>query len=95
MSNSEKHGMLVFDEISLKESISVNTNTLTYQGFEDFGNDVRYEKSDNKRNHGLFVWKLLSALSLLEYLQHMDMSKFFKISNTNYIIHLIFGTVLA
>jgi len=43
MSNSEKHGMLVFDEISLRESIRVNTNTLTYQGFEDFGSDVEYE----------------------------------------------------
>lgn len=51
MSNSEKHGM--FDEISLRESINVNTNTLTYQGFEDFGNDVEYNKTDKKCNHGL------------------------------------------
>jgi len=53
VSKSERLGMLVFDEISLKESISVNTNTLTYQGFEDFGNDVEYEKSDKKSNRGL------------------------------------------
>lgn len=30
MKEQENHGILVFDEISLRESIEVNTNYLTY-----------------------------------------------------------------
>jgi len=44
----------VFDEIFLRESISVNTRTLTYLGLEDFGED--FETRENKKaNHGLVL----------------------------------------
>lgn len=46
--------ILVFDEIFLRESISVNTRTLTYLGLEDFGEG--FETKENKKaNHGLVL----------------------------------------
>lgn len=54
---NEKQCILVFDEISLRESISVNTRTLTYSGLEDFGSG--FEASSNekpqKANHALVL----------------------------------------
>jgi len=44
--------ILVFDEIFLRESIHVNTRTLTYYGLDDFGNDFE-KKTHEKANHGL------------------------------------------
>jgi len=35
----QKHGLLIFDQISLRESISVNTTTLKYSGLIDFGDE--------------------------------------------------------
>ncbi|KAL5239381.1 hypothetical protein ACI65C_006791 [Semiaphis heraclei] len=35
----QKHGLLIFDEISLRESISVYTTTLKYSGLIDFGDE--------------------------------------------------------
>lgn len=32
--------MLVFDEIFLRESFNVNSQTLTYSGLEDFGSEI-------------------------------------------------------
>jgi len=58
--NFQKHGLLIFDEISLRESISVNSKTLSYTGLIDFGKDS--EELDNlptavdinsKATHGL------------------------------------------
>lgn len=56
----QRHGMLVFDEIFLRECISVNSQTLTYSGMEDFGGEVI--GSGLKANHGLvFVFQSLAA----------------------------------
>lgn len=56
----QRHCMLVFDEIFLRECISVNSQTLTYSGMEDFGGEVI--GSGLKANHGLvFVFQSLAA----------------------------------
>lgn len=65
----QKHGLLIFDEISLRECISVNTTTLTHSGLIDFG-DI--ENLDNipkskclkdKATHGLvFLFQPLADL---------------------------------
>lgn len=39
LNEKEKHGILLFDEIFLRESISVDTKSLTYLGLENFGNE--------------------------------------------------------
>lgn len=39
LSEKQKHGILAFDEIMLRESLGVNSNTLTYTGLENLGND--------------------------------------------------------
>jgi len=50
----QKKVILVFDEIFLRESISVNTRTLTYLGLEDFGKG--FESRENKKaNHALVL----------------------------------------
>lgn len=41
----QKHGLLLIDEISLWESISVNSSNLIYKGFVDFGEDGKKAKS--------------------------------------------------
>jgi len=46
----QRHSMLVFDEIFLRECISVNSQTLTYSGMENFGGEVI--GSGLKANHG-------------------------------------------
>ncbi|CAI6351322.1 unnamed protein product [Macrosiphum euphorbiae] len=60
--NFEKKGILLFDEISLREGLSVNTRELTYTGLEDFGEEIESKKdSDKKANHGLvFMWQSLA-----------------------------------
>jgi len=60
--NFEKKGVLLFDEISLRESLSVNTRELTYTGLEDFGEEIEYKKDSGKKaNHGLvFMWQSLA-----------------------------------
>ncbi|KMQ85335.1 hypothetical protein RF55_16184 [Lasius niger] len=52
----EKHGLLLIDEISLRESISVNSSNLTYKGLVDFGEDGKKAKSlDEKATSGLVL----------------------------------------
>jgi len=56
----QKFGMLVYDEIFLCESLSVNSQTLTYAGLEDFGGECN--PSDLKANHGLvFLFNSFTA----------------------------------
>lgn len=49
----QKYGMLVFDEIFLRESLSVNSQTLTYAGLENF--DGELNSTGRKANHGLVL----------------------------------------
>jgi len=46
--------ILIFDEIFLRESISVNTRTLTYIGLEDFGEGFETRPTE-KANHALVL----------------------------------------
>lgn len=56
----QKQGILVLDEVFLRESISVNSQTLTYIGLEDFGDELE-NKSSQKANHALvFMWQSLA-----------------------------------
>ncbi|CAH1712291.1 unnamed protein product [Aphis gossypii] len=50
----EKKVILVYDEIFLRENISVNSRTLTYHGLEDLGDDFE-NKSLEKANHALVL----------------------------------------
>lgn len=60
LNSIQKHGILVFDEISVRESISVNSQTLTYSGLEDFGGEIK--SSGLKANHCLvFIFQSLST----------------------------------
>lgn len=60
LKKEEKHGVLVFDEIFLRESLQVNSQTLTYSGLENFGKEI--ESSTLKANHGLvFLFQSLGA----------------------------------
>ena len=57
----EKHGILLLDEISLRESISVCSSTRTYQGLADFGDRVA-SHVDEKATHGLvLMYKAIAA----------------------------------
>ncbi|CAI6368522.1 unnamed protein product [Macrosiphum euphorbiae] len=50
----QRHGLLVFDEISTRESIAVNSANLTYTGLVDFGEEGEKGKTfSDKANHGL------------------------------------------
>jgi uracil DNA glycosylase len=54
----QKQGILVLDEVFLRESISVNSQT--YIGLEDFGDKLE-NKSSQKANHALvFMWQSLA-----------------------------------
>lgn len=62
LKDQEKHGILIFDEISLRECIEVNTNSLTYSGLEDFGKDADIQHYGEKANHGLvFMFQSLCS----------------------------------
>jgi len=64
LSEKQKHGVLAFDEIMLRESLGVNSNTLTYTGLENLGKDLSSDQAgiDMKANHGLvFVFQSLGA----------------------------------
>lgn len=52
----ERHGVILFDEISTRESISVDSKNLTYKGLIDFGDDG-FQSTDitDKANHGLVL----------------------------------------
>jgi len=49
LSKEQRHGMLIYDGIILRESIDVDSKTLTYSGIENF------ETSGLKANHGLVI----------------------------------------
>jgi len=55
----QKNGIILLDEISLRESISVNSRTLTYTGLEDCGEEIETkQKSNLKANNALvFMWQ--------------------------------------
>lgn len=55
-SDIQKHGILLLDEISVRESVSVRSKTLTYCGLIDFGVDG-YQASnlDEKADHALVI----------------------------------------
>lgn len=60
LTSNQKQGMLIFDDICVRESISVNSKTLNYSGLEDFGEDVK--SSGLKANHCLvFIFQSLAA----------------------------------
>jgi len=73
----QKKVILVFDEMFLRESISVNTRTLTYSGLEDFGDGFE-TRSSEKANHGLVLMMQSLADNLNQpmlYLLAKDLSK--------------------
>lgn len=56
----QKDGVLIFDEISLRESVAVNSRSLTYTGLIDFGEEDDEMKNlpratdiNSKATHGL------------------------------------------
>jgi len=60
-SEYQKKGVILLDEMFLRESLSVNSRSLTYTGLEDFGNESIRNKSNLKANHGLvFMWQSLA-----------------------------------
>lgn len=63
LANEQNHGMLVFDEIFLRESFNVNSQTLTYSGLEDFGGEI--DSSGLKANHALVFMFQSLALNFL------------------------------
>lgn len=48
---SEKHGILIFDEIQVRKSKVVNSRTMTYTGMVNDGEDT--QKSSELEDHGL------------------------------------------
>lgn len=56
LTREQKHGMLVFDEIFLRESFNVNSQTLTYNGLEDFGGEI--DPSGLKAMHWFLCFKV-------------------------------------
>lgn len=60
MSSMEKHGVLLFDEISLRKSIQVSSSNLSYIGLEDHGNESTCHKEF--ADHALvFMWQSLGS----------------------------------
>lgn len=53
LSPQQRHGMLIHDEIILRESIDVDSKSLTYIGLEDFGEDM--ESIGLKANHAFVL----------------------------------------
>ncbi|XP_050060677.1 uncharacterized protein LOC126551448 isoform X2 [Aphis gossypii] len=60
-SEQQKQGVIVLDEIFLRENICVNSRTLTYMGLEDFGEELNNTNSSQKANHALvLMWQSLA-----------------------------------
>jgi hypothetical protein len=60
----ERHGILKFDEMQVRESISLNVKNMKLSGIQDFGeNNVATAKTTDKRaNHALvFMFASLSS----------------------------------
>lgn len=52
----QKHGVILLDEIHLRESINVNSKNLTYTGLIDFGSEgIPSFNLDEKADHGLVI----------------------------------------
>lgn len=52
----QKYGVILLDEIHLKESVSVNSKKLTYTGLIDFGiNGPQASNVNEKADHGLVI----------------------------------------
>lgn len=47
----QRHGILVFDEVQVRKELSVNSKTMTYTGFANFGEAVK--APDELADHGL------------------------------------------
>ncbi|KAF0750370.1 THAP-type domain-containing protein, partial [Aphis craccivora] len=64
MNKSEqgRQGVIVVDEVFLRESISVNSRTLSYIGLEDYGDEIITNNSQKeKANHALvYMWQSLA-----------------------------------
>jgi len=58
----QKIGILLLDEMFLRECLSVNSRTLTYSGLEDYGDEIISNRNSNqKANYGLvFMWQSLA-----------------------------------
>lgn len=62
MTEMAKHGVLIFDSISLRKSLAVNSSNLTYRGLEDFGNEDNSDHHKEYADHALvFMWQSLSS----------------------------------
>jgi len=59
MLEKDKHGVLLFDAVSLRKSLAVNSSNLTYSGLEDFGNDFENNSCHKDfADHALvFMWQ--------------------------------------
>lgn len=56
MSEPLKHGVLLLDEITTRESVNVDTKNLSYEGLIDFGDgDTKSTDFTEKANHGLVL----------------------------------------
>lgn len=55
MPSSGKHGVLLFDEISLRESLQVNSLNLSYIGLKDYGENSTCHKEFSDHTFGLHV----------------------------------------
>lgn len=55
----QRHGILLFDEIFARESVTVDSQNLTYKGLEDFGGEV--PTSGLKANGLVFLFQSFSA----------------------------------
>lgn len=52
--DEQKHGVLLLDEIHLRENVNINSKKLTYTGLIDFGIDgPQATNLDEKANYGL------------------------------------------
>lgn len=52
----QKHGVILLDEIHLRESINVNSKNLTYTGLIDFGSEgIPSFNLDEKADYGLVI----------------------------------------
>lgn len=63
MLDINKHGVLLFDAVNLRKSLSVNSSNLTYTSLEDYG-DEGQEGTCHKEyaDHALvFMWQSLSS----------------------------------
>jgi len=91
-----KHELLVIDEISVRENISVKSNTLTYSGLIDFGKEdevcnqlPKFNSLDDLANHGLVLLFQSLIHNPLLYLHLGDLSK-----GTHLVKLLIKSTIL-